>query len=73
MKDGSLLLFVRYALRWYSEQFAIPFWMLGHIHLHFADYHDALEVGISLLLHVLVALGFWVGWQDYQQDHEEDG
>ena len=60
--------FGRFALIWYSEQFAIPFWMVGHVHLHFANYHDFIEYSASFLMHAAVAVGFWLGWKDYDSD-----
>ena len=42
---------------------AIPFWVLGHVHLHFATYHDAWEYGASFLMHLMVAVGFWLDWK----------
>ena len=44
--------FVKFFLIWYSQQMAIPFWVLGHVHLHFATYHDAWEYGASFLMHL---------------------
>jgi len=62
--------FVRFSLIWYSEQFAIPFWIVGHVHLHFHDYHDLIEFMASLTLNALVAYGFWLGWKDYDKEKE---
>ena len=42
---------------------AIPFWVLGHVHLHFVNYHDAVEYGASILMHLMVAIGFWLDWK----------
>lgn len=58
--------FVEYSLIWYSEQFAIPFWVVGQVHLHVTDYHDAVETLASLGLHLAVALGFWLGFRRSQ-------
>jgi len=66
-----LLRFVKFALIWYSQQFAIPFWIVGHVHLHFADYHAALEAGASVLMHVSVAVGFWLDWRDCRKADRE--
>jgi len=64
--------FAHFALVWYSQQFAIPFWIVGHVHLHFADYHAMLEAGASLLMHTLVAVGFWLDWLDHRGDNPPD-
>ena len=42
---------------------AIPFWVLGHVHLHFVTYHDAWEYGASIIMHLMVAIGFWLDWK----------
>jgi len=62
--------FLRFALIWYAEQFAIPFWIVGHVHLHFADYHAMLEAGASALMHIAVGWGFWLGWKEYERESE---
>ena len=32
--------FIKFSLIWYSQQFAIPFWVVGHVHLHLVTYQD---------------------------------
>jgi hypothetical protein len=60
--------FSKFALIWYSQQFAIPFWIIGHVHLHFNNYHDIIELTSSAIMHIMVALGFWLDWQDYRKE-----
>ena len=60
--------FVEYSVIWYSEQFAIPFWVVGQVHLHVTDYHDAVETVAALGLHLMVALGFWLGFKRSQRE-----
>ena len=55
--------FVEYSLIWYSEQFAIPFWVVGQVHLHVTDYHADVASLASIGLHLMVALGFWLGFK----------
>ena len=59
--------FTKFSLIWYSQQFAIPFWIVGHVHLHFHDYHDIIEIGSSALMHFMVGLGFWFDWKNYNK------
>ena len=47
---GSIKKFAKFFLIWYSQQMAIPFWVIGHVHLHFANYHDFYEYSISAIL-----------------------
>ena len=50
--------FIEFALIWYSQQMAIPFWVVGHIHLSLNVYHDIYEIIISLGLNLIVLIGF---------------
>tara|TARA_R110002020_G_scaffold93344_4_gene225262 strand:- start:285 stop:479 length:195 start_codon:yes stop_codon:yes gene_type:complete len=59
--------FSRFALIWYSQQFAIPFWIIGHVHLHFNNYHDIIELSSSIIMHFMVGFGFWFDWQEYNK------
>ena len=63
----SLSRFAKFSLVWYSQQFAIPFWIVGHVHLHLNDYHDMVEVFASLLMHTAVAMGFFLDWKQYNE------
>jgi hypothetical protein len=58
MKD-----FIKFALVWYS-QMAIPFWIIGHVHLSLNVYQDLHELIASVGLNILVAIGFLI---DYKQ------
>jgi hypothetical protein len=64
--------FSKFALIWYSQQFAIPFWIVGHVHLSLSDYHETVEVAASAFLHLIVALGFWLDWKNYDADREDE-
>jgi hypothetical protein len=64
--------FARFALIWYAQQFAIPFWIVGHVHLHLVSYHDALEAFLSFVMHAAVAAGFWLDWVDHRDAPGED-
>lgn len=59
MKD-----FIKFALVWYSQQMAIPFWIIGHVHLSLNVYQDLHEIIASAGLNILVAIGFLI---DYKQ------
>jgi len=60
--------FTKFSLIWYSQQFAIPFWIIGHVHLHLNDYHDVIEISSSLFMHLMVMVGFWLDWKDHNND-----
>jgi hypothetical protein len=60
---GSIKKFTIFFLIWYSQQMAIPFWVIGHVHLHFANWHNLYEYSLSIFLHLMVAVGFWIDWK----------
>ena len=55
--------FISFFLVWYSQQMAIPFWIIGHVHLHFVSWHDLYKYILSIILHLMVAIGFWIDWE----------
>jgi len=64
--------FLRYFLSWVSQNLAVPFWIVGHIHLTWNVYHDIVEYGSSLLMNLLVGIGFYLDWKEYKNDKEND-
>ena len=59
--------FIVFALIWYSQQFAIPFWIVGHIHLHLVTYSDWVTFTLSSIMHLSVIAGFWLDWLNYKK------
>lgn len=57
--------FIRFLLIWISENLAIPFWMVGHIHLsvNAGLYEDIHLLMASLGMNIIVAMGFWLDYQ----------
>ena len=55
--------FLEFALIWYSQQMAIPFWIIGHVHLSLNVYQDVHEILASLGLNILVAVGFIIDYK----------
>ena len=55
--------FIQFALIWISQNLAIPFWMVGHIHLSLNIYDDIHEILASLGMNGVVALGFWLDYK----------
>ena len=55
--------FVKFFLIWYSQQMAIPFWIIGHVHLSLNVYQDIHEILASLGLNILVAIGFIIDYK----------
>ena len=68
---SSKFTFVRYTLSWISQQLAIPFWAVGHSHLSLKMdvYQDIHMIIASLGMNILVAIGFFLDYQDYKKSH----
>jgi len=60
--------FIKYTLSWVSQNLAIPFWTIGHIHLMTTVYEDIHEILMSLGMNIIVATGFIVDFIDYKKD-----
>jgi hypothetical protein len=56
--------FVTFLVVWISQNLAIPFWSIGHIHLMTTVYADLTEIIASIGLNIVVAIGFII---DYKQ------
>ena len=60
--------FLKFLLVWISQNLAIPFWVVWHIHLSIHDFHDLVEIFSSIGMNIVVAIGFWI---DYKSNLEE--
>ena len=56
--------FIKFTLILISQQLAIPFWIVGHIHLSIHSFHDLYEILSSIGMNIIVAIGFYI---DYKQ------
>ena len=43
---------------------AIPFWVVGHIHLSLNVYEDWKEYGASIIMHLMVLVGFIIDYKE---------
>ena len=61
--------FLIFTLVWISQQLAIPFWVVGHVHLSFNwdVYSDAKILFASLGMNLIVAIGFWLDYKQYSK------
>ena len=57
--------FLKFLIIWISQNMAIPFWMIGHVHLSLNVYQDIHEIIASVGMNILVAIGFYL---DYKQN-----
>jgi len=67
-KNGKMKHFLKFTIIWISQNLAIPFWTIGHIHLMTSVYDDIMEVIASLGMNFIVALGFWLDWKQNKND-----
>jgi len=56
--------FLKYTIIWISQNLAIPFWSIGHIHLMTTVYADIDEVIMSMGMNIIVAVGFIIDYRD---------
>jgi len=63
--------FTKYLLSWISQNLAIPFWMVGHIHLTMNVYEDIYEILASFGMNIIVAIGFYIDWLRHKKENNE--
>ena len=61
--------FIKYLVVWISQNLAIPFWMVGHVHLSVNVYQDIYKIVASFGMNILVAIGFII---DYLEKRKND-
>ena len=62
MHLNNLKKFIFYTLSWISQNLAIPFWVVGHVHLSLNIYEDIYEILASFGMNILVATGFIIDY-----------
>jgi hypothetical protein len=55
--------FLRFLVVWISQNLAIPFWMVGHVHLSLNVYDDLAEIIASFGMNIIVAIGFIIDYK----------
>lgn len=60
--------FFKYSLSWVSQNLAVPFWTIGHIHLMTTVYADVQEVIMSMGMNLIVAAGFIHDFIEYKKE-----
>lgn len=63
--------FSKYLLIWVSQNLAVPFWTIGHIHLMVNVYADITEVISSVGMNIIVILGIIVDYRDKMGDDSD--
>lgn len=60
--------FLKYSLSWVSQNLAVPFWTIGHIHLMTSVYADVQEIIMSMGMNLIVAAGFIHDFIEYKKE-----
>lgn len=55
--------FIKFTIIWISQNLAIPFWVVGHVHLSLNVYKDIHEILMSFGMNILVAIGFYLDFK----------
>ena len=64
--------FIKFLLIWISQNLAIPFWVVGHIHLSIHNFHDAIEILSSISMNLIVAVGFILDYNNNLKDKKNE-
>ena len=62
--------FIIFFIIWMGSNLAIPFWVVGHIHLSLNVYKDIYEILASCGMNILVILAFWLEWKKHKKERE---
>lgn len=63
--------FFKFFIKYVASKLAVPFWVVGHIHLTMSVYDDFKEIMMSLGINLVVLLAFWYEWQDEKRKKEK--
>ena len=56
--------FIKFAIRWIGSNLAVPFWVVGHIHLSINVYKDIYEILSSFGMNMIGIWALWLDWKD---------
>jgi hypothetical protein len=61
--------FIKFFTVWMGSNLAIPFWVVGHVHLTMNVYKDIYEIIASFGMNVLVIIAFWLEWNKHKKEN----
>ena len=64
--------FIKYTVKWISNNLAIPFWVVGHVHLSLNIYQDIVELIASFGMNIIVAIGFYFDYKTEYKNHKHE-
>jgi len=56
--------FIKFTVIWISQNLAIPFWIVGHVHLSVNIYKDVYELLSSFGMNLIVLIGFLLDFKN---------
>jgi hypothetical protein len=59
--------FFKFFIKYVASKLAVPFWVIGHIHLTMNVYEDFKEIMMSVGINLLVLLAFWYEWKEISE------
>tara|TARA_R100000655_G_scaffold28209_5_gene57374 strand:+ start:315 stop:503 length:189 start_codon:yes stop_codon:yes gene_type:complete len=59
--------FIKFTLIWISQNLAIPFWIIGHVHLSTNIYKDLHEILASVGMNLIVLIGFILDYKNLKK------
>jgi hypothetical protein len=62
--------FLTFFIIWMGSNLAVPFWVVGHVHLTTNIYEDLTEIIASFGMNILVLLAFWLEWKKHKKKEE---
>ena len=57
----------KFIIRWVGSNLAVPFWVVGHIHLSINIYEDIYEILVSFGMNIIVILAMWLDWKESKE------
>jgi hypothetical protein len=57
----------KFIIRWVGSNLAVPFWVVGHIHLSINIYEDIYEILMSFGMNIIVIWAMWLDWKDSKE------
>ncbi len=62
--------FFKFFIRYVASKLAVPFWVVGHIHLTMNAYDDFKEILMTFGINFVVLLAFWYEWTEVKKEKE---
>jgi len=64
--------FIIFLIRWIGSNLAIPFWMVGHVHLSINIYKDIHEIIASFGMNFIVLIALYYDWKEHIKTKKDD-